>query len=154
MQSHKNFTRNKYHQGFTLLEVLIIVVLIGIFSTLGLFITIDFYKSYSFKAELNTVVSLLHKARADSLNNNNQTNHGLHIDSIQKKYILYEGDRYDTVGKNNQEYGMGVDIKVQGSLDINFVQLSGEVLNAGAVIFSDGKRSRTITINVLGQINW
>src|SRR6185295_16918363 len=57
---------------------------------LGLFITLDFYRSYAFRAERSTIVSTLQKARSQSMDNIDQTRHGVRFQIDPLKYILFE----------------------------------------------------------------
>src|SRR3989344_3331593 len=77
-------------RGFTLVEILIVVAILVVIFSFGLFISFDFYKSYSFHSEKSTIVSILQKARNQSLNNINESRHGVHFSASPLQYIIFE----------------------------------------------------------------
>src|ERR1039458_2199647 len=79
-QGCEKYPESRTTNGFTLIEVLVVMGILAILSTMGYLITIDFYKSYAFNAERDTIVSLLQKARAASLSNINESPHGVYFD--------------------------------------------------------------------------
>ena len=69
------------NRGFTLIEM---VTVIGIFAILGgslLFIDMNSFRGDSFRAERDSLITSLQTARAESLNNVNQSKHGVFIES-------------------------------------------------------------------------
>jgi prepilin-type N-terminal cleavage/methylation domain-containing protein len=145
-------------KGFTLIEVLVVMGILGILSTLGYLVTIDFYKSYSFNAERDTIVSLLQKARAESLSNINNSAHGVYMDGTN--YTVFQGAAYNSGNSLNQSIPVSPGISIQPQppltmpLTIDFTQLSGDSSVNGNFTLTDGKRSETISLNNEGQINW
>ena len=59
-------------KGFTIIEFLISVAIIFSIGALGLFISLDFYKSSSLDSERQTAISLLQKVRNLSMTNTNE----------------------------------------------------------------------------------
>ena len=152
------------NNGFTLIEVLVVMGILAILSTMGYLVAIDFYKSYAFNAERDTIVSLLQKARAASLSNINQSPHGVYFDDTDSQYVVFQGPNY--AGRNqvlDQSVPYAPGITRGGSITntkMIFQQLTGNALKddgtplAGNVILSEGNRLATISLNNLGQINW
>ena len=169
---------NVSEKGFTLIEVLIAMAILVIILSLGLFISFDFYKSYAFRSEKNIVVSVLQKARSESLNNINQTRHGVHFEaSPSLKYILFECPAaspqctYYNTGSStdiiiDSSYGASIANPLPLPFDVIFGQLSGDCIpSSGATPFacdslnqpitiSYGARSYNITVNSEGRIDW
>src|ERR1044072_4262622 len=89
MALHSISIRNR---GFTLIEILITIGLIGLIAALGLFISLNFYKNYSFRSERNVIVSILQKARSQSMDNIDEQRHGVHffINGGKLTYLLFE----------------------------------------------------------------
>jgi len=81
-------TRN----GFTLVEIILVLGLLTMLGGFGLFISMDFYRSYSLRASRNTLISTLHKARSQAISNIDQAPHGIRIESNQ--YTVFEGPTY------------------------------------------------------------
>src|SRR3989344_6188897 len=79
------------NNGFTLIEIIISMAILATIAGLGLFMSFDFYKSYAFRGEKNTLVSVLQKARDQSLHNINQTRHGARVSTQPLlQYTLFE----------------------------------------------------------------
>jgi prepilin-type N-terminal cleavage/methylation domain-containing protein len=146
--------------GFTLIEVLVVLGILTILSTLGYLVTIDFYKSYAFNSERDTLVSILQKARTQSLSNINQSPHGVYMDGLN--YLIFQGSSYvSRVPSFDRSIPVfpGISIVPQAPLpplplQVVFTQLSGDPDTAGNIVLTDGKRTATIFLNSGGQINW
>lgn len=145
----------KINRGFTLIEVLIVMAILSILTTLGYFVAIDFYKSYAFNSERDIIVSILQKARSQSLSNINQSAHGVYFDNLNSRYVIFQGVTYaarNAALDENLAYAPG--INHSGLVEISFFQLSGDSSASGSMNLSDGKRNTTISVNSEGQINW
>lgn len=161
MASPNTSPRNK---GFTLVEILVALALLVIIFSFGLFISFDFYKSYAFGAEKSIIVSVLQKARSQSLNNINQAKHGVRFEkSPGLKYIIFEGSSYDPNNSNNITIGSSFGISITNpvlSFEVVFDQLSGNCITSNCstslliITVSDGTKSYDITLNSEGRINW
>ena len=144
-------------EGFTLIEVIVVTAIFALLGSLGLFIGMDVYRSYSFRSERDIVVSMLEKARSQSMVNLDQSAHGVRIESA--RYTIFEGASYaGRIAALDEAVDRAPTVLVAGNpplpLDIVFGQLDGNVQNAGAVTISDGARSELITINHEGRIDW
>ena len=141
-------------RGFTLIEILVVSAIISVLAGAGLLMGFDVYRSYSFHSELNTIVTILEKARSRSLANINQLPHGVHFDS--EGFTLFEGRIFDSASPSNVFISKGGSADVQASADVVFTQLSGEVDETAEiqVVDSNSSRSFTITVNEEGRINW
>lgn len=161
------------NKGFTLVEVLIVIGLLIMVFAFGLFISFDFYRSYSFYAESDVIVSILQKARNQSLNNINQARHGVYFDisSDDLKYVIFECDSenhpqctdYNERDESKDlviESSYGMSITPESSFSVVFEQLSGSCASPNClsdpliITLSDGRREYEITINNEGAISW
>lgn len=129
-----------------------VITILAVLSTLGYLVTIDFYKSYAFNSERDTIVAILQKARSQSLANINESAHGVHFD--QGQYVIFQGSAYDINSGLNQRLSAASGIGHSGIIDVVFAQLSGDVNPSGNLFLNDGQRSAVISINREGQINW
>ena len=135
-----------------MVEVLVVIGILAVLSTLGYLVAIDFYKSYAFNAERDTIVAILQKARSQSLANINESAHGVHFEPGQ--YVIFQGIAYNSGALFNQALPASFGITHSGIIDVLFTQLSGDANSSGNLILSDGKRTAVISINKEGQINW
>ena len=131
---------------------------------LALFTDISSYRGDAFRAEVNLLGIALQTARADALNNVNQSRHGVAIHPTEcNGYILFEGRNFSTAN-----HALDVCIKTLYEVTITppseviFDQLSGDALtNTGSnydgnIMFTDPNRTITanISINHEGKISW
>lgn len=165
-------TTPKKESGFTLIEIIVSIAILLVIAGLGLFISIDFYKSYSFRSEEDTIVSILQKARSQSVNNIDQTRHGVHFSS-PLKYTIFEcksalpqcisyadADTSKDI-EISPSYGISVSSPVL-PFDVVFDQLSDCLSSASnncsaspvSIVINDGSRTYTIDINNEGRISW
>jgi len=152
------------------LEILIAITLLVIIMMLGLFISFDFYKSYAFRSERDIIVSVLQKARNQSLNNINQTRHGVHFEETPfLKYIIFECP-LGTPQCTSYTANPSTDIVIDSSygiaitapslpFDVVFDQLNGSCVSSNCtgpltIIVSYDAKSYDISVNSEGQIDW
>jgi len=154
-------------EGFTLIEVVISIAVLAVILVLGLFVSFDFYKSYAFNSEKNIIVSVLQKARNQSLDNINQTRHGVHF-SNPLEYIIFE---CKSGNPQCTDYATGADtsknfppvVHMYGvsipntPFDVIFDQLSGDCVSSNCPlpinVNANGK-TQTVSVNSEGQIDW
>ena len=139
----RTFVRD-YKMGFTLIEILIALSILIILFALGLFISFDFYKSYSARSEKEVIVSTLQKARSESIDNISQTAHSVHFSNNPLTYTLMP---------ENLAISAAYNISITSPalpFDVSFTQLSGDS-SSQTIILSNGEN---ITINSEGRIDW
>ena len=147
-----DFRFKEIADGFTLIEVLVVLGIFSVLASFGCLATMDFYKSYAFDAERSSVIAILQKARSQSLANINNTAYGVHFGSGQ--YVIFQGSVYNSSSAFNQNIPAGFGITASGLTDIVFAQLSGDAGSGGNLTLSDGKRLAEIYINSEGRIDW
>lgn len=145
------------NRGFTLIEILISIGILALIASLGLFISLDFFRSYSFRSEQSVIVSLLQNARSKSLNNINQVRHGVHFEvNPNLKYIIFEGSSYDSSNPSNLTINSSYNSAISSPslpFDVIFDQLSGTSTPL-TITASDGTKSYNVKVNSEGQIDW
>jgi len=162
MESHSTSRQNN---GFTLIEILISLGILSLIVALGLFISFDFYRNYSFRSERNTIVSILQKARSQSMDNINQVRHGVYF-ADPLEYIVFECD-FNTpqcVSHDHADTSKDLVIKpAYGStvsgipMNVVFDQLSGNCVTCSGtqtVTVNDQGQAKNITISNEGRIDW
>ncbi len=140
-------------RGFTLIEFLISIAIIFSIGALGLFIGMDFYKSYTLNSERSIAISILQKTRNLSMANINEAKHGIYLDA--DKYTIFQGENYSSRNKTYDEIiYINPTITKGGLQEVVFEQLTGKPSAIGNIILSNATRSITISIENEGRINW
>ena len=132
-------------------RILGLTVLVG----LGLFLSMDLYRSHSIQADESMVVSLLHKARTRSLSNINESTHGVKVDGDD--IILFQGSSYATRDTSfDESFPLDGDVSITWpDSEVVFNQLSGNIDTppGDMTINSQGKTS-VISFNAQGRIDY
>ncbi len=158
MASPSTSPQNKF-DGFTLIEVLIAMVILAVIFSLGLFISFDFYKSYSARQERDVVISILQKARSQAMDNIDQSRHGVHFAS-PLQYVLFECNPATACTSytgadtsKNISIAPAYGVSITGT-DVVFDQLTGNCDNPATITVTANGKTQTISINSQGRIDW
>jgi len=155
----------KNNSGFTLVEVLITMGILGLAVGITAALTMNDYYGRDFRTERQLAVSLMQKARAQSIANINQSQfgHGLFIDIANNQYVLYEpvsdstvppDHGYDGSASGNEEIKFfSVRVAHTGMTHVVFSPINGKADVYGGDLSLDGVKS-IISINEEGQIKW
>lgn len=149
-----------FNQGFTLIEVLVVLGIFILLASLGLFMSFDVYRATFSRSERDMVVVLLEKARSQSLNNVNQTTHGfcfLTSGAVVTSYEVFEGSDCTAAVKELIPAGSDISLSPSPALPatgIIFSQLSGDSNYTGTITLTQNTQSKTVSINSEGMIDW
>lgn len=150
--------------GFTLVELLVVMGLVGIIGSMSMLVGMDTFRKSSLRSERDKLVAIIHKARAQSMNNiclgagcTGGKAHGVHLSGGQ--YVLFQGTSY---GARDIAVDMVTvpeyPVSFSGSVsDVVFETLSGDVItypSGNDIAISDGIASSTITFGTEGTITW
>jgi len=153
-------SRLKNSKGFTLIEMLIVIGILGVLASMSLFLGINNYRGDAFRSEVNSLGITLQTARADALNNINQKKHGVAMHpGGYDGYIVFEGDSYASADHSRDKdikANYGVTFGPLSPTEIVFEQLSGNANFDGDITLYDPERNMTtaISINHEGKISW
>jgi prepilin-type N-terminal cleavage/methylation domain-containing protein len=140
-------------RGFTLLEIVLTMAIIGILATVGTAVTMTMYRSAILKSERTLLVNLFQKARTQAMANLNGANHGLKITG--NSYVVFEGPNYDNrVQGRDETVGRDATITIAGPTEIVFIEISGNAQPNGDIIVNSGNGSFTISVNDQGRIDY
>lgn len=143
----------KNSKGFTLIEILIAVGLIALIVSLGLILSMDFYRTYAFNYEKDLIVSLLQQARSRSMANINQITHGVGFNTDDHKYEILE----DESPSQTFEANKSIEITWDEDENVVFSQLEGSCTcpsgDIEITLTGLGKTSE-ININNEGRIDY
>lgn len=143
---------SNHSRGFTLFEILIVMGMLVLLATLGLFISMDVYRGNSLSTERDIIISVLQKARSRAINNINEVSHGVRFDPDE--YVIFEGTSCTVAG---DEFEKSKSVANTGGCVV-FNQLTGsrDTINStvnSLTISGQGYKS-IITINDEGRISW
>ncbi len=153
----------KNNFGFTMIELLIAISIIGIIVAITMPSLVEYRKKQSLKNTTENIVSILNKAKSDSVNSLNSLNYGIHFGSDYLDYFI--GTTYNPIDTNNKrtnfENGVtllspdGLNLDGGGS-DIIFPKLIDPVIGYGSItieVTTDPSMSKTIIVSKIGSIS-
>ncbi|QQR65040.1 type II secretion system protein [Candidatus Kaiserbacteria bacterium] len=152
--------REILQRGFTYIELLMVVGLTGIILSFGIVMNMDSIARASVLQERDLFVSLLLSgARAKALANAGNVSYGVHVDTTNHRYVLFEGEIFiEGTASNRITPFTSEHITITHSAaheNIIFERLSGSVSEgAGILTISGNGKEQQITINDVGQIDW
>lgn len=179
MKSLNTFNQNKQKPaqpyanraaGITLIETILVIAVMSITLSLGLFVNVNEYRGNTFRSSRDLLIVSLQHARSQAMNNiclgtrcSDGKPHGVHINADNNNYVIsyvmFQGESYDLADPLNSLIDVSENISrnislLSGSvLDIYFEQLSGNSTPAELTL-SSGVESSVITINPEGRITW
>jgi len=141
-------------KGLTLIELMIVVALIVMFSVLALPMGFNFFQESTLKDQARNIENSLRKAQALAITGRGDSNVGVKIE--QNECIIFEGELY-----NNRRVASDIDvpfsvtISVSGADEIVFQKSTGLLafpLGEASITVTLGNNSKEITINSQGKI--
>jgi len=154
------------NKGFTLIEVIVVMGLLVAIAGLVGFANLDTWRAFTFRGERNLLVSVLQKARSQSVSNiclgagcSDGKSHGLAIrpSDHSDADVIFQGSNYITRDSAFDEIiGSASTINYASSTisEVIFAQLSGDASTIGDINLNDGVRSTTISIKNEGRIDY
>jgi prepilin-type N-terminal cleavage/methylation domain-containing protein len=147
-------------RGFTLLEVLIVVAILGIIGALGLTVGFESYGGTLFRSDEDTLRTALLHARAEAQSGvcaasgcTAPTAHGVRI--VGNTYIVFEGESYAARSSGEDEVLDGsARVMRAGLTEVVFEPLTAQVNVPGDFVLTDAQHTSTTTVNSEGAIFW
>ncbi len=138
-------------RGFTLIEVILVIGLIGIL----IFLSIPFYQSFQVESQLDStteeVVNILRRAQSKAMASQRDSNFGVKLTSGQ--YTLFKGDSYAAREViYDEDYNIPETLSINGLTEIVFNKLKGTTSNTGNITVTSNNNSKTININETGRV--
>jgi prepilin-type N-terminal cleavage/methylation domain-containing protein len=148
-----------HQQGFSLIEVTIVLGLIGVIAAFGVAMSYSSLSKTSVTQERDLFVTLLLRGtRAAAIANMQETPHGVYIDDANNQYILFNGTTYSSSDPDNRTIPYTNDVITvtnTGGSTVVFDQISGNVITgAGTISIGNGEATQQIIIRESGQIDW
>lgn len=149
------------NKGITIIEILIVIAIIGIISSVVLLSLSSFRNEQALKNTTIDIVSILNKARQKTLSSVNSNNYSVHFES--DRAVLFTGETYSAVDSTNEviPFSQAVSIPISGGLNIGgssnvtFERLTGDTIGGTIIVrlISDVTQQKIITINKTGVIS-
>lgn len=150
--------------GFTLIELMIVVVLIILVSAFTLPVGFNFYQESTLKDQARNLENSLREAQAMAMTGREESGTGVTIFPEKEQYVIFEGESYE---KGRDEitvpFAVSLSVSVSGidegenQIEIIFQKSTGlPVLPEGktsiTITLTLGANSQAITINSQGRI--
>ncbi len=150
------------NKGITMLEILVVISLLVLLSVVTVPSLVRFRSEQLLNNTASDIVSMINRARSDTVSSLNSTSYGVHFDSNQVVY--YVGSVYDPdivpLANNKITFDSsiimasdGINLNGGGS-NVTFTRLTGETTNYGTItirLSSDAARQKVITISKAGS---
>ncbi len=151
------------NRGFNLIELLLAIAVLASIGLIVMPSLTNFQKKQSLKNTAENIVTLLNKAKSDSLSSFDSNNYGVHFESNQM--IYFAGNSFSPGNINNKkvDFASGVIIPPVGGIglenggdDVIFPRLTGNVTGYGIIVIqlvSKPTSQEIIKIDKLGTIS-
>jgi prepilin-type N-terminal cleavage/methylation domain-containing protein len=143
--------------GFTLIEMLIALALIGAVASIGMFASFALYRKSGAQNERDAVVMLLAHARSGSMDNLYGATHGFCLDSSAGEYRVFRAPYGPGMLEASEAHESAVTVagipECGSGNEIVFEQLSGATVPT-AITMSEGGETYQIALNEAGTIVW
>jgi prepilin-type N-terminal cleavage/methylation domain-containing protein len=144
--------------GFTLLEIIIVIALSAVLSTIGIASLRSFQRYAEIDAAANQIVAVLREARDRAVADSTSTGYGVHFES--GRYVRFTGSVYSATSTVNIVYSLPpalelYSINLGGDSDVIFSPLNGAPDAAGSAsirVIEDQSQSRVIQVFSTGAI--
>jgi prepilin-type N-terminal cleavage/methylation domain-containing protein len=145
-------------KGFTLVEMLIVLAIVGVLSALFTLSFSTFRNSQTLKNSMDSALALLYEARGDTLAGLNNTQYSVRFETNQM--VFFTGTTYNSGTSTNRivAYDTGVSassISLSGGASaVSFTQISGAANPYGTItLVAQNGATKSITIGVSGSVS-
>lgn len=146
-----------HQKGFTILEILIVVAILAILTSISLAAFVSYRKSQALKADTENVAGLLAQARSQTVSSKNASAYGVHFTSGSA--TLFTAPTYSAGAASNVVYtltpGNALTTTLPGGTSaLLFNRITGETNQSGTieVKITSETASSTISIYKTGTI--
>ena len=146
------------NRGFTLVEILVVIGVIGVIIAMGALMDLYAYKTDTLLSEESKIVAILQKARSRSMSNFFESAHG--VCYIAPDYVIFREEEGHCVDGESTNELISANDRIAEASDFDtdfptivFIQLAGTTGN-DSIHVTDGINTKDIDINNEGTINW
>jgi Tfp pilus assembly protein FimT len=140
-------------------EVLVVMGIFVLVCGFALLFSMDTFRGSTFQGDRDLLVSLLQRARAQSINNmctasgcTDGKPHGVAI--VGNTYVLFEGSSYTGPSTSDSVLSASQMIARSGATEVVFSQLAGTTTSKKEFTLTYGDRISTTTVETNGRIWW
>lgn len=143
-----------FKKGFTLIEILLVVGIVAVIFSFSAPYGLRFYRSQLIEEARSNVIEALRRARHYAILQKNDSAWGVKIDTENSKYILFQGDSYDSrVDIYDEVYDLLTEAVVSGDwTEVVFSKMTGLPNDTGTTTLSFNSLNRGILIEETGTI--
>jgi len=142
----------KRPNGFTFIEVSVVIAIFAIFAALGLPLASNMYEDFMLVSERDQLLSVMRKARNMSIINKNSSDHGVHIAS--DSLTVFEGLSYAARDQDkDEEFPRFSSVNTVGPQEVVFQVFSGRTTSTSFSL-SNSTKTIKVFINEEGNIDW
>ena len=127
----------KLKDGYTLLEILIVVAVLVVIATLTAEPLLTYYRNIRFQGAVENVLTMLDEARKSTLSSYESSQYGVHFEA--ERVVLFKGDTFVDLDPDNDEFYFSNEVTISttsftgGGDDVLFERITGETGNSGTL---------------------
>lgn len=146
--------KNSFKKGITIVEIILSISIIVLLISVILPRFSDMRNYETLKSATEDVLSVVDKARSQTLASVNSSEYGVHFET--NNVIIFKGKTYSSSATDNETIPILSPTSITtisltgGVSDIYFNRLTGSPSASGSVVLSNGSFTRTITISATG----
>ncbi len=138
-------------KGFTLIEILIVLVIFGLLVLFTVPLGAQFLKTAHFLASIDEVVGTLRNARDRSLSQDRDSAFGVYV--TPTTHTLFKGNSFLTRDPLFDEvHELPAGVSASGLSEVVFAKYTGMPNVTGNIVLTSDVGARTISINSAGRI--
>jgi prepilin-type N-terminal cleavage/methylation domain-containing protein len=137
-------------KGFTVIELLLVIALIGVIATLTATFGLATYRESIFRNDARLIINLLEQARTKAMAGENTDSYGVQI--APNSITSFQGSSYQPTDPGNQKFSTSLGLQDRDQAVIIFRALNGSLLSPISLTLTNGILNKNITINTEGTI--
>jgi prepilin-type N-terminal cleavage/methylation domain-containing protein len=135
--------------GFSLVELLLVIALMGIVSIAAFPLSVSLYNLQVLNDTKSSLLATLRQAHVSALTQKNDTDHGVKL--LPDSYVLFEGSSYATRNEAaDHVISFAPTVTATGADEIVFTKFTGLPTATGTVTIEAGEESRVILVRESG----
>lgn len=140
-------------KGFTLMELLLVIALIGIVSGLTIPILISYQKKAILASDTFSVAESIRRAQTLARSSAEDDAWSARIDGASM--VIYKGTNYGTRDNSFDEpTSISVSLSTSGVTEFNFEKLSGITADVGTLIIANDDEQKGVSVNEKGLVTY